>query len=112
MIVDGDSGPFVRSERCQGEALSILDIADRIVGPGVTNGCRRLDRLTPDFNGVFASDLCCCVGERFVFPCNGKPDWSPDVESIETATDILEGQYDLVPFLAHGIVARALGDEV
>src|SRR4051794_20516271 len=108
----GDAGPIVGPEGGQGEALLAVEVADRVVGPGVADGDRVGDLFRPDLDLVLAHDLRLGLVEPPVARRDGETSRIGDVERLEAAADVVEREDDLVALLLHLFIHRAMVGDV
>src|SRR3954452_19094197 len=107
LSLGGRPGPVVGPEGGHGEALPAIEVADRVVSPGVADGDRVGDLVRPDLDLVRADDLGFGLDELAVARGDREAARLVDVERLEAVADVLEAEDDLVPLLLQRLVRRA-----
>src|SRR5258707_9757224 len=85
----GHAGPVVGPEGGHGEAFLAVEVADRVVGPGVADGDRVGDLVRPDLDLVLADDLRLGPDELAVAGRDGEAAWLLDIERLEAGADVV-----------------------
>src|SRR3954451_5029981 len=101
LALGGDAGPVVGPERGRGEPLAAIEVANRVVGPGVADGHRVGDLVRPDLDLVLADDPRLRPDELPVARRDGEAAQLGDVEGLEPAADVIERDDDLTALLFH-----------
>ena len=100
MAVRRDAWPVVRSERRYLQSLAVLQIADRVFRPSVTNGNWFRDLVAEHFDFVLGHDPGLGPDEFLVGTGDCESQRLTNIRSVETSADMIEGDHDAVAFLS------------
>ena len=106
-----DTGPTVSAEWTGGQILLIVEIAYRVVRPGVAHGNGFGDLIATDYNRV-AINLCIGPDELSVGPGDCKTFQLLTAGSDEAAGDMIEAQGDSAALDLHRLLQRSRIDDI